>query len=98
MYLQYGVLYLILTRPKFAVCSVMSRVFGSAIHIQKTPPFLGPKRCNGFWKFKSLEYPLKVPKCEIFNRSDFHYFTPFFNLIYFYTIKPFWVDDFGAKI
>jgi hypothetical protein len=32
---------------------------------------------------------LKVPKCEIFDRSDFHDF---------YTIKPFWVVDFGAKI
>jgi hypothetical protein len=32
---------------------------------------------------------LKVPKCEIFYRSDFHYF---------YTIKPFWVDDFVVKI
>ena len=32
---------------------------------------------------------LKVPKCEIFDRSDFHYF---------YTIKPFWVDDFVVKI
>jgi hypothetical protein len=32
---------------------------------------------------------LKVPKCEIFDRSDFHYF---------YTIKPFWIDDFGVKI
>jgi hypothetical protein len=31
----------------------------------------------------------KVPKCEIFDRSDFHYF---------YTIKPFWVDDFVVKI
>jgi hypothetical protein len=25
------------------------------------------------------------PKCDIFDRSDFYYF---------YTIKPFWVDDF----
>jgi hypothetical protein len=32
---------------------------------------------------------LKVPKCEIFDRSDFHDF---------YTIKPFWVSDFGVKI
>ncbi len=31
----------------------------------------------------------KVPKCEIFDRSDFHDF---------YSIKPFWVGDFGAKI
>jgi hypothetical protein len=30
---------------------------------------------------------LKVPKCEIFDRSDFHGF---------YTIKPFWVGDFEA--
>jgi hypothetical protein len=32
---------------------------------------------------------LKVPKCEISHRSDFHYF---------YTIKPFWIDDFEVKI
>jgi hypothetical protein len=32
---------------------------------------------------------LKVPKCEILDRSDFHYF---------YTIKPFWVDDFVVKM
>ncbi len=32
---------------------------------------------------------LKVPLCEIFDHSDFHDF---------YTIKPFWVGDFGAKI
>ncbi len=30
-----------------------------------------------------------MPKCEIFDRSDFHYC---------YTIKPFWVDDFVVKI
>jgi hypothetical protein len=34
--------------------------------------------------------PLNVPKCEIFDRSDFHDF---------FTIKPFsfWVGDFGLK-
>ncbi len=32
---------------------------------------------------------LKVPKWEIFDRSDFHDF---------YSIKPIWVGDFGAKI
>ena len=32
--------------------------------------------------------PLKVPKCEIFDRSDFHDFC---------TINPFWVGDFGLK-
>jgi hypothetical protein len=36
-----------------------------------------------------IEVHLKVPKCEIFDRSDFHDF---------YSIKPFWVGDFGAKI
>ncbi len=36
-----------------------------------------------------LDCLLKVPKCEIFDRSDFHYF---------YNIKPFWIDDFGVKI
>ncbi len=34
---------------------------------------------------KIFDNSLKVPKCEILDRSDFHYF---------YTIKPFWVDDF----
>ncbi len=37
----------------------------------------------------SFHYALKVPECEIFYRPDFHYF---------YTIKPFRVGDFGAKI
>ncbi len=32
---------------------------------------------------------LKVPKCEIFDRSDFHDF---------YTIKFLWEGDFGVKI
>ncbi len=32
---------------------------------------------------------LKVPKCEIFDCSDFYDF---------YTIKTFWFGDFGAKI
>jgi hypothetical protein len=32
---------------------------------------------------------LKVHKCEIFDRSDFHDF---------YTIKPLWEGDFGVKI
>ncbi len=35
-----------------------------------------------------IRITLKVPKCEIFDCSDFHYF---------YTIKPFWVD-FVVKI
>ncbi len=34
--------------------------------------------------------PIKNLTCAIFNRSDFRDF--------FYTIKPFWVGDFGAKI
>ncbi len=38
---------------------------------------------------KEMGWVLKVPKCEILDRSDFHYF---------YTIKPFWVDDFVVKI
>ena len=37
----------------------------------------------------AFAFLLKVPKCEIFDRSDFHDF---------YSIKPFWVGDFGAKI
>ena len=32
---------------------------------------------------------LKVPKCEIFDRSDFHDFYP---------IKSLWKGDFGVKI
>ncbi len=40
------------------------------------------------WGQKKMEI-LKVPKFEIFDRSDFHVI---------YTIKPFWVGDFGAKI
>jgi hypothetical protein len=32
---------------------------------------------------------LKVPKCEIFDRSDFHDFYP---------IKSLWEGDFGVKI
>ncbi len=36
-------------------------------------------------EFKTSE----VPKCEIFDGSDYHDF---------YTIQPFWGDDFGAKI
>jgi hypothetical protein len=34
-----------------------------------------------------LQMRLKVPKCEIFLCSDFHDF---------YTIKTFWIGDFGA--
>jgi hypothetical protein len=34
-------------------------------------------------------YHLKVPKCEIFDGSDFHDF---------YTIKSLWESDFGVKI
>ncbi len=37
----------------------------------------------------SCQVILNVPKCEIFDRSDF---------IDCYTIKPFWFGDFGAKI
>jgi hypothetical protein len=33
---------------------------------------------------------LKVPKSEIFDRSE--------DFNDFYTIKPFWVNDFGAKM
>jgi hypothetical protein len=36
-----------------------------------------------------LRITLKVPKCEIFNRSDFHGF---------YTIKSLWEGGFGVKI
>ncbi len=40
------------------------------------------------FKFKLLN--LKVPKCELFDWSDDFHDS--------YTIKPFWIDDFGAKI
>jgi hypothetical protein len=39
----------------------------------------------GILRFLSL----KVPKCEIFDRSDFHDFYP---------IKSLWEGDFGVKI
>jgi hypothetical protein len=39
--------------------------------------------------FKVIEMLLKVPKCEIFDRSDFPDF---------YTIKSLHVGDFGVKI
>ncbi len=42
-----------------------------------------------YWKKGQNWIPdLKVPKCEIFDHSDFHDF---------YTIKPFWVGGFGLK-
>ncbi len=41
------------------------------------------------YKILNMAGKLKVPKCEIFDRSDFHDF---------YSIKPVWVGDFGAKI
>jgi hypothetical protein len=47
----------------------------------------GPPGYIGWWN--RFLGSLKVPKCEILDRSDFHYF---------YTIKPFWVDDFVVKI
>ncbi len=37
----------------------------------------------------SVYNDLKVTKCEIFDRSEHHFF---------HTIKPFWVGDFGANI
>jgi hypothetical protein len=37
----------------------------------------------------SCTFPFKGAQVWFFNRSDFHYF---------YTIKPFWVDDFVVKI
>ncbi len=44
----------------------------------------GNAKCRHLKKFT-----FKGAQCEIFDRSDFHYF---------YTIKPFWVDDFVVKI
>ncbi len=41
---------------------------------------------NGSGKYDSSL--LKVPKCEIFDRTDFHDF---------YTIKSLWGGDFGVK-
>ncbi len=38
---------------------------------------------------KDTRLGLKVPKCEIFDRSDFHDFYP---------IKSLWEGDFGVKI
>jgi hypothetical protein len=69
----------------------------SALFTNKNGPFrfLEPKfrlfgKLTGLENlFTSIFSLLKVPKCEIFDRSDFHYF---------YSIKPVWVGDFGAKI
>jgi hypothetical protein len=50
---------------------------------------------SNMWSKQSGDNPyiintiLKVPKCEIFNRSDFHDF---------YTIKSLWEGEFGVKI
>jgi hypothetical protein len=44
---------------------------------------------QNMYEYRALFAALKMPKCEIFDRSDFHYI---------YTIKPFWVDDFVVKI
>jgi len=45
---------------------------------------------EGDFTFLQLsEIVLKVPKCEIFDRSDFHDFYP---------IKSLWEGDFGVKI
>jgi hypothetical protein len=47
---------------------------------------------NFLFGFRVNEVPnktLKVPKCEIFDGSDFHDF---------YTIKSVWEGDFGVKI
>jgi hypothetical protein len=43
-----------------------------------------------FFQYLLLHFLLlKVPKCEIFDRSDFHDF---------YHIKSLWEGDFGVKI
>ncbi len=61
--------------------------------LTKSSYFTLKGRCpRGFYSIREpfhLWALLKVPKCEIFDRSDFHDF---------YTIKPFWVGVFGAKI
>ncbi len=62
--------------------SILFAVFGIFYRILNLPDR------NQIWKFYVI-YCLKVPKCEIFDRSDFHYF---------YTIKPFWLDEFVVKI
>ncbi len=43
----------------------------------------------GPWEVVGGGGHLKVPKCEIFDRSDFHGFYP---------IKSLWEGDFGVKI
>ncbi len=74
----------------------LSKRFVTKIRTDKSngPIFLELSMCTTGHKFnlyflqkKSLI--LKVPNCELLNCSDFHYF---------YTIKPFWAGDFGAKI
>jgi hypothetical protein len=44
---------------------------------------------NTFVLYNVVGTMLKVPKCEIFDHSDFHDF---------YTIKSLWEGDFGVKI
>ncbi len=70
----------------------------SAIHslystMQQSNPLLPMNNYTRFvisWNDKNKQLTLLlVPKYEIFDRSYFYYF---------YTIKPFWVDDFGVKI
>jgi hypothetical protein len=65
-------------------------IFGCETNSRQTDFYPEAKFKVPDWGIKStLWQGLKVPKCEIFDRSDFHDF---------YTIKPFWVADLGAKI
>ncbi len=54
------------------------------------PPAPTPLRPGARHQVQSPKIPpLQVPKCEIFDRSDFHNF---------YSIKSLWEGDFGVKI
>ncbi len=57
-----------------------TKASNSYIFLQDYPKILG---------LNLIRYYLKVPKCEIFDRSDFHDF---------YAIKSLWEGDFGVKI
>jgi hypothetical protein len=70
------------------LAAVLFAVFPAWYKRIKRQNYFPPRKPKLLLDFESM-YMLKVPKCEIFDRPDFHYF---------YTRKPFWVGDFGAKI
>jgi hypothetical protein len=81
---------------KAATCTVKagSLKMNTALEYSTRVVQEGGRRCkksslNDLVHLTPLRIPLKVPKCEIFDRSDFHDFYP---------IKSLWEGDFGVKI